>query len=373
MLNKKVCILSSVHSALDVRIFHKEAKTLVTAGYDVTLVARHDRDSMVDGIKIIALPIHYNRFQRMICTTFHIFRLALKERPNIYHFHDPELIFVCFLLKLVTHRKIIYDVHEDVPAQILTKSWVPFYIRVIASKIMTFSEKLGLSFFDVIIVAGRDITKHFPCSNNIVILNNFPLLKSLNIKKKKRDKVEEITLVYAGVLTRDRGIKEMIDSIKYIENVKLLLVGSFDVSLFESEIKKIATQKVKFIGKVSYDKVFHYLAEADIGMILLHPTPNNIAGISGRNNKIFEYMGMGLPIVASNLPGWKEVIEDGGYGITVNPLNPKEIAKGIEWLIKHPKEAGRMGENGRKAVLKKYNWENESKKLLKVYEELCEK
>ena len=81
----------------------------------------------------------------------------------------------------------------------------------------------------------------------------------------------------------------------------------------------------------------------------------------------------GLPVIASNFPLWKEIIEGNNCGICVNPLEPKEIAKAVEYLIKHPEEARKMGENGRKAVLEKYNWEKESEKLLKVYEELSKK
>jgi len=87
---------------------------------------------------------------------------------------------------------------------------------------------------------------------------------------------------------------------------------------------------------------------------------------------MFEYMAAALPIIASNFPLWKEIIEGNNCGICVNPLEPKEIARAIEYLIEHPDEARKMGENGRKVVLEKYNWENESKKLLKVYEGLYE-
>jgi len=84
-------------------------------------------------------------------------------------------------------------------------------------------------------------------------------------------------------------------------------------------------------------------------------------------------MATGLPVIASNFPLWKEIIEGNNCGLTVNPFEPKEIAKAVEYLIEHPEEAKKMGENGRKAVLEKYNWENESKKLLKIYKELSEK
>jgi len=82
-------------------------------------------------------------------------------------------------------------------------------------------------------------------------------------------------------------------------------------------------------------------------------------------------MGVGLPVIVSDFPELKKIVEGNRCGICVNPLEPKEIAKAVEYLIEHPEEAKEMGENGRKAVLEKYNWENESKKLLKVYETLC--
>ena len=85
---------------------------------------------------------------------------------------------------------------------------------------------------------------------------------------------------------------------------------------------------------------------------------------------MFEYMIAELPIIASNFLLWREIVEKNNCGICVNPLDPKEIAEAIEYLIEHPDEARKMGENGRKAVLEKYNWENESKKLLEIYEEL---
>jgi len=78
--NKKICILTSVHLPFDARIFHKEAKTLVKAGYDVTLIAQHNKKEIVDGIKIIPLPRAKNRFDRMTRITWTLFKLALKEK-----------------------------------------------------------------------------------------------------------------------------------------------------------------------------------------------------------------------------------------------------------------------------------------------------
>ena len=116
----KVCILTTVHQPFDTRIFYKEAKTLVQAGYDVTLIAQYNKNEIVDGVKIIALPKPKNRFVRIFGLTWRTFYLAFCQCANIYHFHDPELILICILLKL-KGAKIIYDVHEDYEQKVLSK------------------------------------------------------------------------------------------------------------------------------------------------------------------------------------------------------------------------------------------------------------
>jgi len=104
-----------------------------------------------------------------------------------------------------------------------------------------------------------------------------------------------------------------------------------------------------------------------VGLVLFYPEPNQI---NSQPNKLFEYMSAEIPIVASNFPLWKEIVEGNQCGICVDPLNPEEIARAIEYLITHPDEAQRMGENGRKAVIEKYNWESESKKLIELYRKI---
>ena len=97
-----------------------------------------------------------------------------------------------------------------------------------------------------------------------------------------------------------------------------------------------------------------------MGIITYLPYPNNTSCLP---NKLFDYMLMGLPVVASDFPLYREVVEPNHCGLTVDPTRPEEIARAMEYLIEHPHEARQMGENGRRAVLEKYNWEKESRKL----------
>src|SRR6266852_8296265 len=111
---RRVCVLTSVHSPFDVRIFHKECKALVQAGYRVSMVAPHEEDMVVEGVAIRAVPRSRRRIWRMTGTALHVLRKALAEQADVYHFHDPELIPVGLFLR-ACGKKVVYDIHEDVP------------------------------------------------------------------------------------------------------------------------------------------------------------------------------------------------------------------------------------------------------------------
>jgi len=175
----KVCILTTVHQPFDIRIFHKEVKSLVNFGYKVTLIAQHSKNEIVDGVKIIALPKPRNRFMRILGLTWRVSYLALRQRADIYHFHDPELILVGIVLRLL-RKKVIYDVHEDVPKQILNKDWIwNVNIRKFVAFTMNTIEQIGAFLFNRIVVATPDIAKKFT-KKKTVILRNFPILKLID-------------------------------------------------------------------------------------------------------------------------------------------------------------------------------------------------
>lgn len=373
-MNKKVCILTSVHPAFDTRIFHKQAKTLVKEGYAVTLIVQHDKDEITDGVKIVALPKPRNRFERMFLGTWRVFAKGLNEKADIYHFHDPELLPVGVLLKLVTKAKVIFDVHENVKWDITTKSWLPKLARKPLSMMYRLTEKLSLPVIDEIIIAEDSYIKNYKKHSNILVLRNYPLLSYIG--EHSGVKTSRPTLVYVGGISEARGVLELIQSAKLLkpryENILLTLVGQIYLASLEEKVHELLEQfdlqdNICLAGQVKHDEIYDILLRCHIGMAVLHPTPNYIESLP---TKLFEYMAVGLPVIASDFPVWKGIVEGNNCGLTVNPLDPAEIARAVEYLLEHPEETSKMGGNGRKAVVEIYNWEAESKKLIAVYHDL---
>ncbi|MFA5386569.1 MAG: glycosyltransferase family 4 protein [Candidatus Paceibacterota bacterium] len=368
---KKICILTSVHSALDIRIFHKEAKTLANADYSVVLIAQHNKEEIISGIKIIPLSRPKNRFCRIFFLTKKVYGLALEQKADIYHFHDPEFLPWAVKLKRKTGAKIIYDVHENVPKQILSKYWIPNILKGFIALLVNVLEKFYARKMDRIIVATENISERFPREKTEVIRNFPDFSKINNILPIDYNKKLPIVL-YQGGIVEIRGIRQIVAAAGTLkEKIELWLIGSFSPANFRKEILTKKTEAyIKYKGYLPFEKMCRFLKRADIGLVLFLPEPNHIESLP---NKIFEYMAAGIPVIASNFPLWKNIIEENKCGICVNPLEPKEIVKAIEYLIKYPEKAKEMGKNGKKAVLEKYNWENESRKLLKNYEKLVER
>jgi glycosyltransferase involved in cell wall biosynthesis len=361
--------LSSVHPSFDIRIFHRECKTLARAGYEVVLVAQHDRDEEVDGIRIRALAKPKSRFERMTKTLWQVYQTAIKEKAQIYHFHDPELIPVGILLKL-KGKRVVYDVHENVPEHTLVKEWIHPWLRTLVAQGAAFAEWLGAKCFDGIPAATPNIAKRFQPSKTIIV-QNFPIVDELTQNAFTSYRERPPILIYLGGISELRGAKEMVLATGLLPThlgAQLYLAGNFSPSELEYKIKEwVGWERVKVLGWQSREEVSTLLGRSRIGLVVLHPTRSYLESYP---IKLFEYMSAGIPVIASHFPLWKEIIEEAGCGVLVDPLDPNAIAKAIGWLLEHPEEAEKMGQRGQTAVYERYNWDHEANKLLVFYQKM---
>ena len=368
----KVCILTSVHKALDVRIFHKQALSISKNGYDVVLIGQHEKHETIDSIRIIPVGKPQSRLLRML-GTLRLLLLGLREDADIYHFHDPELIPAGLMLKLLG-KKVIYDAHEDYGASILSKNWIPGFTRRLVAGAMNCVEGLSSRLFDAVIAVDSSIAGKF--RGNVTIVANHPHENLLDSVKSNSEQVNArqnkvFTCIYAGGLGRDRGVCEMVKALEHIDfPVKLVLLGEFENEEIRNEVEALpGFSKVDYRGIRPWSEVIKITLSCDAGLIMFQPTPAHM-NISTGNNKFFEYMMAGIPVVSADLPGLRRMIEENNCGMTVDSTRPLQIAKVIEYLYRNRDIARKMGKNGRKAFLEKYNWESQETKLLYLYEHL---
>ena len=358
--HKKVCHLTSVHYKTDTRIFYKECKTLVDAGYDVTLVVQNDKDEVIDGVKIIGIDKPKNRIERMIRITRQVYQRALECNADIYHFHDPELMLIGIRLKH-KGKKVAYDIHEDVPRDIYYKPYIPKCIKPVVSKIAEKTEAFAAKRFDAVITFTLYIDQSFKKHSNLDMdIKNYPLITD-DINPVSWTEKERNVCFVSSHFVIVRAIREVVKAMQMV-NASLTLAGHLTDEVLKTElISEPGWKQVDLLGWVGRQKVIDTMAKSVAGLSLYYPTKTNYYAIP---TKMFEYMMAGIPVIASNLPYETEIINKHHCGICVDPFSPKQIADAMNWILDNPKEAEQMGLNGRRAVETEYNWKTEELKLL---------
>ena len=372
MKNNKILHITTVHRNTDNRIFQKEVLGLKNAGFDISLIAQGDLDSKVNGIDIYAVPFSKNRFDRFVFTNFRILLRTIKINPQICHFHDPDFIFSAAILRMLG-KKVIYDVHEDVPKQIMSKYWIPKLLRNFIATLFNAIEKfLSYFFFHYVVTATDSISRRFS-KDKVVVVHNYPRLdecKDISTDYSNR----ENAIIYIGGISKIRGINEMIEAFLKLktQNVKFYLAGPFDNNELKNNIldKINSIPNIEYLGFLNRVEVARYLSQSRLGLVLFHPEPNHI---EAGPNKIFEYMSAKLPVLGSNFDLWKSIIINNNCGLLVDPLDSDKIAESIDWVLNNQEKAQVFGENGRNMVSTKFNWKVEENKLIGLYNKLLDR
>jgi glycosyltransferase involved in cell wall biosynthesis len=366
----KVCHFSSAHRGLDIRIYRKQCLSLAAAGFDTHLVIvaapEEVAEAAVQGVTVHALALPSGRLARMVLQSWRCYRIAKKLNADIYHFHDPELIPYGLLLYW-QGKKVVIDLHEDLRGDIQSKNWIPLPLRQVIGAAARALEQVAARRFSAVVAATPFIGELFErTARCVTVVHNYPTIDELTTATASVETARD-SMCYVGRIDDIRGIREIVRAAE-LAKCKLLLAGRFATSELRREVEAMpGWRHVKDLGFVGRTRIAQTMAASFCGLVTLHPVPNFINSLP---IKLFEYMSAGVPVIASDFPLWREIIDDANCGLCVDPSDPAAIVQAIDYLRSHPELARQMGRNGRRAIETRYRWDCEADKLAALYREI---
>lgn len=389
----KVCMFVWNNLNNDARVLN-ELKALSEEGYKASIICLEDSKSNIGfdhdlneqfGINVYrvkGLPTFYNNLKKRAKKTQLIRLLELifipmimlrmiivgkRTKSDIFHSNDINTLIQGYICSKITYNQkvLIYDSHE---IQIMCTNFYKgkkvyllekFLIKKVDEIIMTTNLRAD-KFCEIYKIKKPHIIHNYPQAIDIESIKTIDLHQKLNISK------EEPILLYQGGLQDGRGLEKLIIAAKSFIAGKLVFIGggplkSYLIDLVEKNGLK---NRVIFIDTVPYSELFSYTRNAYLGFQVLENTCFN--HYSTLSNKLFEYIMMGIPVIASNFPEIRNVVETNCVGTLINPDNVDTIVKAVNNLINDPERRDEYSKNCLRAR-EKYNWAQEKKILIGIY------
>ena len=363
----RVVHLTTVHHLQDPRIFHRQARSLQRAGFDVHVVAQHTRSEVVASLPVTALPPAAGRRQRVGLLPA-AFRAARSLQADLYHFHDPELIPVAYALRQATGARIIYDMHED-------------YRRPGSAegRLLRGLERWCFTWVDHVVLASDSLEpivrgRRVPYT---LILNYFqPPSETVPAPHPPPD--DRLEILYAGIQANARGLRVLLEAARLAHAAarpwRLTLAGvcyrqadraAADAFIAAEQLEDVV-HRAGWSDYLPWAAMEPYYRRAHVGAALLQPDPNYVHTLP---TKFYEYMHYGLPILCSDFPRWRRFVEQHGCGAVVAADDPQAVVQQLRRCHEAPACYTRLAEAAA-AAAPQYHWSHMETRLVQLYRRL---
>ncbi|MDP6578088.1 MAG: glycosyltransferase family 4 protein [Candidatus Marinimicrobia bacterium] len=367
----KVLLASSLHRWNDVRIFHKEANSLAVK-YDVTVMGvASERMSNSGEIRVLTLPRPTSLLRRFL-NGCKILEEGVSGGYAIFHFHDPELLWVGFMVKLF-RIKVIYDVHEDTRAAAQIREWIPQLLRGILGGLVHVFELFGQWIFNGVILAEDSYFSNFPANDRTVAIRNYVRVDDSALHFRNQSK----RILYAGSVTVARGIGDLLDAVAILQRedpeIGATIIGSGPAD-DKKELEELRRRlpdpaSIEFIDYIDFGKLKELAQNYYLAVVPLRRTKNYERSIP---TKILDYMNWGLPFVYSRLQLTEELFGQHSGGVGFEPGDVEDLARNLRRLLTEKNLYDQLRNEG-KSKVGRFDWSGEEKTLLKLYDRVLGK
>lgn len=364
---KHITVLVSNDLQHDQRVA-KVCSTLMEMGFRITLVGRLLPDSTS-----FERPYEIRRFRLLFgsgalfyaALNVRLFLYLLFKRTDIILANDLDTLLPAFLIARVKSKGLVYDSHEYfTEAEGLTNRPVPKKVWLAIEGFIFPKLRHVITVNETIANIYRSLY-HVP----VQVVRNVPMLRDERVSASRNELGlpvdKRIILLQGAYIDPDRGGMELAQSMEFLEGALLLIIGS---GRDLENIKRVVEERklhdrVKFIAKLPFAELQRYTAVADVGVSLDKPLHLNYA--YSLPNKLFDYIHAGLPVLVSDLPELRRIVDAYKIGAVVTSVEPHEVATALQNMF----DSGEL-DHWRKNAFKasqELNWQQEQEVIRKVY------
>ena len=371
-MKKRVFISVTSDLVTDQRV-RRAATALNEAGYEVVVVGRQLKKSSAlaeKGYQIVRFRLWFERGVLFYMTfNLRLFFFLLFKKVDILLSNDLDTLLPNYLISKIKFIPLVYDSHEyftEVP-EIQHRPFVKTTWQTIEKLIVpklkyayTVNNSIAKLYFDKYQI-HFDVIRNVPIKIPVGTFSKEELRKELKLPKDSF-----IVILQGAGINIDRGAEEAVQSMKYVQDVLLLIVGDGDVvpALKQTVKDEKLEDKVHFYPKQAMHELMRYTQAADLGLTLDKDT--NLNYKFSLPNKIFDYIQAGIPILASNLPEIKNIIETYQIGEIILDHTPATIAKAVEEIKINSFQITTWRNNLQRAQ-QELNWSHEKEKLIALF------